>query len=235
MSDFEVVAQIGKGSQHIVGELEDGRLIKYTHWKGWLWDKSTFETVRKDMQTLINFGIPIPETDVVKDPVIDTGRSKIKRPYAILAERIRGRVFREIDLENESIQGQITEILKKSIIYRGSKNAAIDFLGGEAISQFFRYLIQENKSGQLGAYNILIDDAHQLKLIDTNLLDPSRAPFGTGWLINASIDLQHALLTFLLENQSLILACMRDNQFSLTTVLAQKLYHLSRNIESKRK
>ena len=234
MSIYEVKSIFGKGSQHKVGRLGEGKLIKWPYWKGQLWDNSTYETASRDLRTLKEWGVPVPEAEVVRDPVLENGSSIIEPPYAILIDEVRGRIFRELDLVDEGVSEQILEIVKKSVLIRQKTGSSLDFLGGEAIKQFIRYLFHERTSGQLGAYNVLIDQGERLKLIDTNLLDPARAPYGVGCLIDASTDLQHTLLAELLENRVLIDACLSGNKSKTVTKWTRKLYGISRAIEADR-
>ena len=114
MDVFTIESNLGKGAQHIVGKLANGLLIKYPHNKGLLWDRSTSETAQKDLAIHRNWENPIPETEVLDQPTIDNGAEIVKPPYALLTEEVRGRVFRELDLQKSVVRDQVAELLKKS-------------------------------------------------------------------------------------------------------------------------
>jgi len=231
---FEVKSKFGSGGQHEVGKLEDNRLIKFPHKLGRLWEKSTAKTVEGDLKIHEEHNVPIPETEVVGQPTIDTGSKVIKPPYAIISEEISGRIFRELDLENPNIFEQFKRLLSTSIDIRGKYAAALDFLGGRALKEFITYLFKEKQPGQLGAYNIFIDDNDKLILIDTNLLTPARTRRTIKWYIKSVMDLQHSLIANLIQDRPLQDEARDQNYYRTTTKLADKLYNLSRRIEAKR-
>jgi hypothetical protein len=234
MERFTLESKIGRGAQHVVGRLRDGILIKYPHWKGRRWDASTHETVSSDLAVHKRIGTPIPETSVVGDAEIDDGKSLIKAPYAIITEEIRGRVFRESDLEDESIREQVAALTDRSLVLKKESGTGIDFLGGAALKGFLEYLAFEEQAGRLGAYNIIIDDREKIKLIDTNLLDPRRAPSGMEWLIKGLIDLQNGLMANVLDDETLRRRYLEENPSGLVKKIVERMYALSRKIESRR-
>lgn len=231
---FSVVTTIGSGAQHIVGRLEDSQLIKYPHWKGRRWDASTPETVSRDLAIHRAFGIPIPETRVISQPVIDNGKSIVRAPYAIITEEIKGRVFREADLEDDVIRQQIKNLTEASLAIGKKYGAGIDFLGGAATGNFLYYLTRENRPQQLGAYNIIIDSRDCINLIDTNLLDPSRAPWLLDRLIKGLIDLQNGLMAHVLGEQETERKYLEGNPSPVVAKAADHLYKYSRQLEKKR-
>lgn len=234
MKRFTIESNIGRGAQHIVGKLKDGLIIKYPHWAGRTWDISTTETVKRDLAIHKKWGIPIPETSVVDSPEIDTGSATIKPPYAILIEEIRGRILREADLADNDIREQLAELVKRSLSIRSTTGAGVDFLGFEAFKHFAEFLLREKRKGQLGAYNLRIDTREQIKLIDTNLLDATRAPFGMKRLIDLDIDLQHGAMVELLQNRELVKECVRVCGSKPFTDFARRVYAFAHEIEEKR-
>lgn len=234
MEKLTVVAMVGRGAQHIVGRLADGSLIKYPHRKGRIWDASDPKTVAGDLGIHAEYGIPIPETRVISRPVIDDGKSIIKAPYAIITEEIKGRVFRESDLADGGIREQIGKLTMDSLKIREKSGAAIDFLGGAAIGNFVRYLTEEKKPLRLGAYNVIIDSRNRINLIDTNLLDPARAPWPATSLIKGLIDLQNGLMAHVLQEPETKKRYLEGNPNPFVAGLADRMYKYSRNIEKRR-
>ncbi len=231
---FEIEPRkIGRGAQHVVGRLRDkqqreGRLIKYPHWTGRRWDVSTPATVQKDLAIHQAYSTPIPETSLVIEPIIDDGQSIVKPPYAILVEEIHGRALREADLKDPSIREQFTELTRQSLNIRRQNDSGVDFMGFESIKHLIDHLRGKMPADKLGACNILIDSREQIKLIDTSLLTPARAPFGVGWAIDSLIDVQHSLMAEVLQDQELIDQSASENHSRLMTKLAEKIYRLSR-------
>jgi hypothetical protein len=230
--------KIGRGAQHVVGRLRDrknrsgqsseGRLIKYPHWTGRRWDVSTPATVQKDLAIHRAYSTPIPETSVVIEPTIDDGHSIVKPPYAILVEEIHGRTLREADLEDPAIREQFAELTRRSLDIRSQNDSGVDFMGFESIKHLIDHLRGKLPADELGACNILIDSREQIKLIDTSLLTPARAPFGVGWAIDFLIDVQHSLMAEVLQDQQLIDKSASENHSRVMTRLAEKIYRLSR-------
>jgi len=235
VNKYSVESELGKGAQHNVGRIGNKKLIKYPHLWGRLWDKSNADTVRNDLDLHKEWNLPIPEAFVIANPIIDTGKKIVRPPYAIIIEEVAGRVFREVDLDNPTIKDHVTDITERSLKLRSKKNKAVDFLGGEAFGQFLNFIFCEKRPGMLGAYNLIINTREQVVLIDTNLLDPSRAPFGRTGLIDRLIDMQHGLLTELLKEPTLIESCRTGNKSVFITKLASFMYRYSRKIEAKRK
>ena len=222
-----------------MGRLENGKLIKYPHWQGQRWDTSDYDSVTGDKRILDNYNIPIPETRVVREPVIDNGHSIIRAPYAIIAEEIRGRVFREVDLLDPKIREQVVKMTAASLEIRRQTRAGIDFLGIASFGHFLNYLTRENRPLQLGAYNILVDggdtgDSESIKLIDTSLLDPKRAPAGTGWLIDRLIDLQNGLMAYIIDDKELKKSYHNCKPAGTVHSAVKKLHRISRRIEEHR-
>jgi hypothetical protein len=239
MERFEIASTVGSGAQHHVGRLENGKLIKYPHWQGQRWDTSDYDSVTGDKRILDNYNIPIPETRVVREPVIDNGHSIIRAPYAIIAEEIRGRIFREVDLSNPKIREQVVKMTAASLEIRQKTRAGIDFLGIASFGHFLNYLTRENRPLQLGAYNILVDggdtgDSESIKLIDTSLLDPKRAPAGTGWLIDRLIDLQNGLMAYIIDDKELKKSYHDCKPAGTVHSAVKKLHRISRRIEEHR-
>ena len=239
MERFEIASTVGSGAQHHVGRLENGKLIKYPHWQGQRWDTSDYDSVTGDKRILDNYNIPIPETRVVREPVIDNGHSIIRAPYAIIAEEIRGRVFREVDLLDPKIREQVVKMTAASLEIRRQTRAGIDFLGIASFGHFLNYLTRENRPLQLGAYNILVDggdtgDSESIKLIDTSLLDPKRAPAGTGWLIDRLIDLQNGLMAYIIDDKELKKSYHNCKPAGTVHSAVKKLHRISRRIEEHR-
>jgi len=251
MERFEIASTVGSGAQHHVGRLENGKLIKYPHWQGQRWDTSDYDSVTGDKRILDNYNIPIPETRVVREPTIDDGRSIIHAPYAIIAEEIRGRVFREVDLLDTKIREQVVKMTAASLEIRRQTRAGIDFLGLASFGHFLHYLTRENRPLQLGAYNILVDGGgaetsvtpstglatvsnENIKLIDTSLLDPKRAPAGTGWLIDRLIDLQNGLMAYIIDDKELKKSYHDCKPAGTVHSAVKKLHRISRRIEEHR-
>jgi len=225
---FRMKSRVGRGAQHIVGEIGDGRLIKYPHWTGKKWDISTADTVQKDLDIHHKFGTPIPETRVVLEPDIDDGKKIISPPYAILVEKIRGRILREADLADTGIREQFKTLIERSLAIRGQTGSGVDFMGFESIGHLFEYFMGRISAEELGTCNILINSRNQIKLIDTSLLSPARAPTGIGWAIDFLIDVQHSLMAEVLQDRKLLRQCSTDNRSRLMTRLAEEVYALSR-------
>lgn len=251
MERFEIASTVGSGAQHHVGRLENGKLIKYPHWQGRGWDNSDYNSVRGDLARLLEYDIPIPETRVVREPTIDDGHSIIHVPYAIIAEEIRGRVFREVDLLDPKIREQVVKMTAASLEIRRQTRAGIDFLGLASFGHFLHYLTRENRPLQLGAYNILVDGGgaetsvghrtslatvsnENIKLIDTSLLDPKRAPAGTGWLIDRLIDLQNGLMAYIIDDEGLKRSYLDCKPSRTVKNAVHRLHRLSRRIEEHR-
>ena len=249
MERFEIASTVGSGAQHHVGRLENGKLIKYPHWQGRGWDNSDYNSVRGDLARLLEYDIPIPETRVVREPVIDDGHSIIRAPYAIIAEEIRGRVFREVDLLDPKIREQVVKMTAASLEIRRQTRAGIDFLGLASFGHFLNYLTRENRPLQLGAYNLLVEehgtdsrhsaslatgDSESIKLIDTSLLDPRRAPAGTGWLIDRLIDLQNGLMAYIIDDERLKKSYHDCKPAGTVHSAVKKLHRISRRIEDGR-
>jgi hypothetical protein len=242
---FEIEKMIGSGAQHMVGRLRNpstdtssekkpssgNRLIKYPHWTGRRWDVSTPQTVENDLAIHRRWGIPIPETDLVIEPAIDDGQNIVKPPYAIVVEEIHGRVLREADLADPAIREQFTEMTGRSLNIRRQTNSGVDFMGFESIKHLIDHLRGKLPADELGTCNILIDSREQIKLIDTSLLSPARAPLGVGWAIDFLIDVQHGLMAEVLQDQQLIRQCQKENHSRLMTRLSEKIYRISRGSE----
>ncbi len=227
---FRLKSIVGRGAQNIVGRLEDDdRLIKFPHWTGARWDKSSAKSILGDLGIHLRRSNPIPETSVVTEPTIDFGRKIIKPPFAVLAEEIRGKALREADLVNPDIKDQFSTLIKTSLAIREETGSGVDFMGFESIGHLFEYFLGKISADQLAACNILIDSRGQIKLIDTSLLSPARAPFGVGWAIDFLIDVQHGLMAEVLQDQELLGKCSTDNHSRLMTKLAEKVYQLSRS------
>jgi hypothetical protein len=231
---FKIIENIGSGAQHIVGRLQNGLIIKYPHVLGRLWDLSTAATVEKDLARHKRWGTPIPETSVVYNPEIETDKETITPPYAILTREIRGRVLRELDLADPGIREQMTDLVKRSLVIREKTGAGVDFMGFEAFRHFARFLLKEKRKGQLGAYNLRIDTRDQIKLIDTNLLDPVRAPLGMQKVISLDLDLQHGAMVELLQDKELVAECARVCGSKLFTGFARRIYAFAHQIEERR-
>ncbi len=235
MEKLKIDRWLGKGAQHYVGLSPHGEVIKYPHRGGKYWDKSTAETVTRDLGIMEDYQVNIPETSVLRDLSIQTPEDLISTHYAIIAEEIRGEVLREINITNPIIKAQFKSLLEKSLDIRKNHRAALDFLGGEAAYHFLRYLFFEKQTGQLGAYNISVTEEEQVILIDTNLLDPARAPKCLSWFIYCMIDLQHMLIALMLDESSLIERCEKENQYKAINRVARGAFALSRKREKKRK
>lgn len=231
---FNIESPVGSGAQHHVGRLGDGLLIKYPHSKGRYWDDSTYQTVMGDLRTHEDYGTPIPETRVIRQPLIDDGKAIIAVPYAIITEEVRGRVFREADLADEGIREQIHKLTADSLAIRGKSGAGIDFLGGAAFGSFLEYLTRERRPLQLGAYNVLVDTRNRINLIDTSLLDPERAPAGRAWPINGLVNLQNGLMTHILEDGRLMQRYLDGQPGKSVQKIAAGLFRLTRRIEKSR-
>lgn len=234
METFKVKDPVGSGAQHIVGRLQNGLIIKYPHVFGKLWDISTARTVEKDLARHKQWGTPIPETSVVYEPEIENGDTTVTPPYAILTEEVKGRILREIDLDDPAIREQMTDLVKRSLEIRKKTGAGVDFMGFEAFRHFAEFILLEKRKGQLGAYNLRIDTRNQVKLIDTNLLDPERAPFGMKKAIGLDLDLQHGAMVELLRNRELIDECVRVCGSKAFTSFARKVYAFAHSIEERR-
>lgn len=218
----------------MVGKLKNGLLIKYPHLAGRLWDLSTADTVEENLLIHEKWGTPIPETSVVYYPQIETASAVINPPYAILSEEIKGRVLREIDLADSGIREQMTDLVRRSLAIRSKTGAGIDFMGFEAFRHFAEFVLKENRKGQLGAYNLRIDTRNRIKLIDTNLLDSRRAPFGMKKVIDLDIDLQHGAMVELLQNGELIEEASRVCGSKAFTSFARRVYAFAHGLESRR-
>lgn len=234
MSVFQVSEWIGQGAQHRVGRMKDGPLIKVPREVLITWDKSSARTVAEDLRLHQKWETPIPKTSVISKPSIhdEEGEHQLY-PYGILSEEVQGKIFQEIDLNTAAVRDQICELLEKSFAIRKEHGKGIDFLGGEAIPEFWHYLRKETKPLQLGAYNLFLRE-DRLTLIDTNFLDPQRAPRGIGWYINAMIDLQHSLVSRILQDPDQIENSNASCRYPVIHRLSDKLYALSRRLEAKR-
>jgi len=231
---FRIESDVGIGFQHKVGRLKNGLFIKYPHLLGRLWDLSTADTVKKDLAIHREWGTPIPETSVVYHPEIETGETTVNPPYAILSQEIRGRVLRELDLANPNIMEQVVDLVRRSLAIRRRTGSGVDFMGGQAFGSFAEFLLRETRKGQLGAYNLIIDTREQVKLIDTNLLDPKRAPPGVKKLVSLDLDLQHGAMVELLHNRKLVDECVRACGSKMFTAFAGRLYGFAHKLEEKR-
>ena len=225
---FEIEKKIGRGAQHIVGRLRDGRLIKYPHWTGTRWDRSNAKTVGTDLSIHHEYDNPIPETSLVAAPTINDGQTIVRPPYAILLEEIRGRLLREVDFFNTSIREQFKTLLEHSLEIRKKTAKAVDFMGFESIAHLFEHLLGKIPAEDLGACNIMVDTRDQIKLIDTSLLSPARAPFGVAWAIDGLIDVQHGLMARVLQDPEIIRQSNAESHSPLTNSLADQVYRLSR-------
>lgn len=225
---------IARGAQHHVGMNAEGKMVKFPHRMGKLWDKSSYETVKRDLLVHTQYDVSIPETDVIQSPQILDDQKEYSAPYAIIAQRIRGEVLRELHLANPRIKKQMLHMVETSLQIRSQIGAALDFLGGEALGHFVRYLFQEEQPGQLGAYNLILNHEEDIVLIDTNLLDPQRAPTGLGWLVNMMIDLQHQLLIEMLDDPSLNKQHETLLKYRAVKRMGKWLFGISRSKEKKR-
>lgn len=234
MSVFQVSEWIGQGAQHRVGRIEGGPLIKVPRKVLITWDKSSARTVAEDLRLHQDWEIPIPKTSVISRPSVhdDEGEHQLY-PYGILSEEVQGKIFQEIDLQTTAVREQISELLHKSLTIRKQHGKGIDFLGGEAIPQFWHYLRKETQALQLGAYNLFLRE-DRLTLIDTNMLDPERAPTGIGWYIHCMIDLQHALVARILKDPKLIKTANSSSHYPIINRLSDQLFSISRRLEAKR-
>lgn len=223
------------GAQHRVAELEGkpGRLIKVPHKKGRLWDRATHATVQTDIQRLIEAQIQLPGNIKIHGPslVTDKEGGSNQYPYAIEMNWVDGRVFREIDLEDPVLKEQMSAALEASIQIRLRIGSAIDFLGGEAAKELFSYF-RTSRPGQLGAYNFRVTQEGKLTLIDTNLLDPSRAPYLINPVVNTMIDLQHTLMAELIGSKGLRRDVHRSNHSQFVEASAWSIYQFSRGVEA---
>ncbi len=233
-NSFCIESDLNAGAQHNVGRIGRGMIIKYPHWSGRRWDLSTTETVKRDLAIHKKWNNPIPKTEVVDRPIIDDGTQILRPPYAIIIEEINGRVLQEADLADPDIREQFKDLIKNSLAIRNQISSTVDFLGFEALGKFVKYLLMENKPGSLGAYNLMIDTRKRIKLIDTCLLDPHRAPFGRKRIIENFADFQHGLLVELVDDRELIEQCHDTNKNPLITTLAEKVVRFTRNVEAKR-
>ncbi len=235
MNRIEITEWIGKGAQHHVGKTEEGEIIKYPHSTGKYWDKSTYQSVRDDLSIHASWGIPIPQTEVKKGFEIDTGMRIIKPNYVLITEEVKGRVLKESDLTNSEIKEQLKNIIQRSLDIRKKLGKSLDLLGGEALVKFLRYLCCESNLGALGAYNLYLDDADRIVLIDTNTLDPARAPRIIEGFVRSMMDVQHSLLTELLDDQGLKERSLQENSYPAISRAARYIFKRTRPLEEKRK
>jgi hypothetical protein len=223
------------GAQHNVARLKgvDGKIVKIPHEAGAIWDRSTDETVKSDVDVLKQERVSIPGGLKVHGPslLIDDEGKQTLAPYAIEMNWVDGRIFRERDLQNPELRERMEEVLLRSHLIRSRIGAAIDFLGGEAAPHFLEYF-RDPRPGQLGAYNFRITEWDDLILIDTNLLDPLRVPQIVRPFINSMIDLQHSLMAELIGSESLKRDIQDSNHFGLIQPGAKSLYQFSRVAEA---
>jgi hypothetical protein len=232
---LNVGPMIGQGAQHRVAESTDHSdcVVKWPHGFGQHWDASTVTTVLRDKGILEGHAVSTPEFRVVDNPVIapDDGGDPFSVPYAVVMERIGGRILRERDLHDPDILAQFDDLLAASIAIRHTYGAALDFVGGESLPHFLRYFI-ETQPGQLGAYNLRILEG-RVVLLDTNLLDPARSPYPVVGpaVVNGLVDLQHTLVSRMTGDPTQVDLVARTNKFKSVTAAGRLLFNSTRPVE----
>lgn len=79
-----------------------------------------------------------------------------------------------------------------------------------------------------------ITESGELILIDTSTLNPKRAPNIMKWIVDTFIDLQHSILSAIVNDPELIQLSYESNKYRAVTRFAERIFKRSRVLEAKR-
>ncbi|MFT7183849.1 MAG: hypothetical protein ACI9QC_000174 [Oceanicoccus sp.] len=239
---------IAHGAQHnvgVVGELPEGKtpatVIKWPHEPGKAWNEVGLRGVERDRDILEYYNIKTPKYKVLPGQIILVNGQEISVPYLIEMEWVKGRILREKDFSDPEVRAQVIELLETSFQIRKEVNAIIDFIGGDAATEFGPYLWGNQLPGQLGAYNLIFrEGSNELVLIDTNLLTTDQVPNNwkaplTERFVRSFMDIQHLLMAELTEREDLILQANQTCENWESRPIAATAWELSRVLEGRRR
>ena len=185
-----------QGSEHRVCMSPDDPEHVYKVPFAW-WHSKGAQALKREIDILLDNGVPILETQVFESPVIEIEGQNYTPSYVLRQKKCADPTLNTNHLNVQYIRAQLARLLQTSVNLFHDKRMAIDFLGAEAVTGFLKYFRHSNYP--LHVYNFRLDNKAQMVLSDTGMLRPDKCKAYLRWGISEKVSLQHIVIERVLQ------------------------------------